>query len=616
MRIVIAAALSAAAIRLLRLGWLQPLNFDEIEFFRATDWVRRGLVPFRDFWEHHTPLQWYLFAPFSALVNGEGVGAVIAMRWMQVPLWILTFWLAMIWMRRLELERAARWTALAVALASTFLMFPAVEYRIDVLACTLYLAGLLCAGSMNRGRRWGFAAGVTLTLAAMANIRLGPLIAVTVILFAAIDPEAKRWRFNERVLSIFIGAAITITLICGYFAAAGALDEVMQQVWFQNYIGDKLALPNYLPFANQLSTMFGVLLRDTGPVFEPAAIDPGGIVLLLFGCAGVVLALRNWRQPDARFMMAVLQVVSVIFIARMKRVYNYHFEIAVVMMLPFVALTFARIRRKQLTFALVAVAWCVGASAALFRGKETELAWQDLVMKEVHARTAAAEKVWDGAGWALRREPAYRFWFLAELPQLLVEHGYAATYGLPDVLRDPPAAIIPDYYIRTWLARDRQLQRFVVTHYLPLWRDVWIPAPNGVLAADRPQMSWVVPRDGEYRLFAAARLAEHPWFRAPFTVDVADRPDAGRFPIAVRRPSAHPELSWSLDGQPVQLTNGVIRLRKFQRLDVRYSGRGRIALMLLPGRDVALFRQPPPGTTLEAAYYRPAHLPRFHVRLR
>jgi hypothetical protein len=613
-RLLIAAALSAAALRLLPLGWLQPLNFDEIEFFRATDWIRRGFVPYRDFWEHHTPLQWYLFAPVSALARGEGVGAVIAMRWLQVPLWIVTFWLAMVWMRRLELSRGARWAALAVALSSSILMGPAVEYRVDVLGCTLYLAGILCAARMTEGRGWGFAAGVALTLATMANIRLGPLVAATVLLFAATDPMERRWRLNDRAASMFMGIATALTAVFACLAAAGALDDFLQQVVFENYLGDRLAGRVHLPFVQRITTMFGVLIRDSGLVFEPAAIDPGGIVLLVFGSIGVALTLRNWRRPDARFTIAVLQIVSVVFILRMQRVYNYHLEIVVLMMLPFVALVFERIQRKEVAFAVIAAAWCVGVTASVFRGKEADLAWQDLIMREVHARTLPGEKVWDGAGWALRRDPAYRFWFLAELPQLLVQHRYAEPYRIADVIRDPPAAIVPDYYVRTWLADDGPLRQFIVSHYLPIWRDVWIPAPNGILTAERPRMNWIALRNGDYRLFADARLAQHPWFQEPVVTGTTDRPDAARFPVLVRRPSAHPELSWWVDGRPVPLTNGVIRLRKHQRLSAQYHGRGRIGLMLVPGQDVALFRQPPPGTTLEASYYRNAHLLDFRVR--
>ena len=54
----------------------QPLGWDEVEFFRATKWTGEGQVPFRDFWEHHTPLQWLVFAPVARLLReraGRGV---------------------------------------------------------------------------------------------------------------------------------------------------------------------------------------------------------------------------------------------------------------------------------------------------------------------------------------------------------------------------------------------------------------------------------------------------------------------------------------------------------------------------------------------------------------
>src|SRR5438477_8023326 len=103
----------AAVARSLSLAFFHPLNWDEIEFFRATDWIRQGLVPYRDFWEHHTPLQWFLFAPVTALTHGDGAGAVLFMRWAQLPLWVLAFVLLHVWMRR------AGASALAISTAIT-----------------------------------------------------------------------------------------------------------------------------------------------------------------------------------------------------------------------------------------------------------------------------------------------------------------------------------------------------------------------------------------------------------------------------------------------------------------------------------------------------------------
>jgi hypothetical protein len=609
-RLLVVAAISAAAFRLLPLGWLQPLNFDEIEFFRATDWVRQGLVPFRDFWEHHTPLQWYLFAPLTAFAHGDGIAPVLAMRWLQIPLWIVTFWLAMIWMRRLEIPQAARWLALAIALSSSLLMVPAIEYRVDTLGCALYLAGVLCLLSQTESRRWMLAGGVVFTLAAFANVRLAPLIVVTVLFFGAVNFQTREWRWRPGVLTTILAMVGTTCAIFAWYAARGALDEFLQQVLVENYIGDQLVKPHYLPFVQRLSIPFGLLVRDTSFVFEPAAIDPGGICILLLGLGGLLFAMRGWRRPDALFLMAVLQLASVAFIARMQRIYPYHFEIVVLLMLPFVGVLVSRIP-SRMAIASLLIVWTTGAFAAIFRGKEGDRAWQDLVMREVHARSKTDEPVWDGAGWAIRRRPAYRFWFLAELPQLLVEHRYAPPYTAADMIQDPPAVIVPDYYVRWWLTADRSLGRFVTTHYLPIWRDLWVPAPNGVLNAERPAHSWMILRDGDYRLFASPRLTQHPWFRLPVTTEVTDRKDAARFPLLARRPSENPLLSWTVDGQPLAFSGGRALLRRGQRIEARYTGTAPIAVMLVPGSDLALFRQPPPGTTLEASYYRPAHAPRF-----
>jgi len=128
-RAAITIALTSAALRLLPLQWLHPLNWDEIEFYRATRWIAEGRVPFRDFWEHHSPLAWFVFAPFSRLSDTPGAAAILGMRWAQIPVWIATFWLANVFMRNAGLTRCARWCAMAIALCSSFLMIAAVEYR-------------------------------------------------------------------------------------------------------------------------------------------------------------------------------------------------------------------------------------------------------------------------------------------------------------------------------------------------------------------------------------------------------------------------------------------------------------------------------------------------------
>ena len=567
-------ALTAAAFRLLPLGWLQPLQWDEVEYFRATTWVAEGRVPFRDFWEHHTPLQWFVFAPVARFVDGAGVDAVVAMRWAQVPLWIATFALLMALMRRMELDPFARWTAITLAVCSSFLMIPAIEYRVDTLACFLYIAGLVLAP------RRPFAAGVVLCLAGLANLRFGPLLAVTALLLW--------WRFRPRSSWMIAGVGATGLLATAYLAATGTLRLLYQNVVVENGLSDRYAPEIEDAFLKRLLTPFG------GGVV--AAVDVGAIALLVLGFAGLALVLVRWRNRDERFMLAVLQVASVVVIARMKFVYNYHFEIVLLMMVPLAAVALERIRWKAAVIAIVGAAWMVNGFASVFRGKELDRAYQDTIMREVHARTRAGDRVWSGVGWALRREPAYRYWFLPDLVRQLVRHGHTAPYRPAEL----PAAVVADQNALVWLDMDGALRKVIVRHYLPVWRNLWMPGLSVRLEPGQ-SVEWRVPADGEYRLYASPALAEHPWFRRPLFVGSYFEADAKRLEVRLGAPRAHEELGWP----------AVRRLRKGERVAMTSRASVPLGVMLVPGGDRVLFRQPPPNVTLDAAAPRVTHVPRL-----
>lgn len=567
-RAPIVIALTAAAIRLVPLQWLHPINWDELEFLRATKWIAEGRVPYRDFWEHHTPLAWILFAPFSKLSGSVGAGAVIAMRWAQIPVWIATFVLIDVWMRGAKIERGARWTAMALALCSSLFMLPAIEYRVESVGCLLFVLGLVLAQ-----RHRDFAAGIVFCLAGFANLRLGPVLVVAVLL-----------HFRKRIIA---GGVAALAACVGAFAAFGALDELWQQVWRDN-LAEKFATPVIGGFMHRLLVPFGVRILATDRTFELAAVDIGGIAIIVLGFAGLFLA---WRRRELRTML-VLQLANLLFIAWMKFIYNYHFALAVILAIPLIAAVVERIPRHALVTALLIAAWCVNAFASIFRGKELDLAYQDLVMREVHARTKPGEKVWSGVPWALEREPAYRFWFLPELARQLVLQRLAPRYSMSD----PPAAVVFDHYALVWVATvQRELAPYLVRHYMPAWRNVWIPAMNAVVRPGR-QAEWIVPRDGTYRVFASPELARHRWFRDPF--------NAYKGPELQLRSMPQPPLTFSAGPH----------LRKGQRLTVTSHATEPLGVILLPSNDTVLFRQPPEGASLEAETTRVTHVPHLGGR--
>ena len=610
-RLLAVLALTAAAIRLIPLAFLHPLQWDEIEYFRATDWVRQGLVPYRDFWEHHTPLQWYLFAPFTALASGTGVGAVLVMRWAQIPLWIATFVLIAAWMRRAGIARPAAWAAIAFALASSMFMTPAIEYRIDTPGVALYVCGLYFAQRMGERRAFAALAGVAFCLAGFANLRLGPLLAATAVLLRVTDTRTRKWTDNTRANWLLSGVLVTLASVMLWFSMTRSLDLMFELVWRQNYFGDRFATAIPHGFLHRILAPSGLsLLGPDAPRFDPAIVDPGGLALLVLGAAGIVRALRRWREPGDLFLLAVLQVVGLAFIARMKFVYHYHLEIAVLMMIPLAAHALERVLRRELVFGVVIAAWCMNVYASVFRGKELDRAYQDLVMREAHARTTAADVVWDGVGWAVHRRPAYHLWFLPDLAKQLVLHGEVEPYRARHLLRRPPGVVIADQNVLTWLAVQPELRSAVVHHYLPLWRNLWIPAMSARLNAKSPGFRWAVPRDGVYRVYASEALARHPWFERPLFVGSYFGEGADRVTMRLGPPAPSNALAWRLDGAEAQI-GSTVRLKKGQRLEASLTSPAAVGVMLVPGSDPVLFRQPPPNVTVDGAAPRVSHVPDF-----
>jgi hypothetical protein len=606
----IAFAITSIAVRLVQLSWLHPLNMDEREFYRAARWISEGRLPFRDFWEHHTPLTWFLFAPFTRFTNSPGADAVLMMRWAQIPIWIATFWLANVWMRRAGIGAFARWSAMALALSSSLFMLPAIEYRVDTLACLLVIAALVM---VQRGSvRGAFACGALLCLACFTNIRLGVVVIVTALLLRVVDTRERAWRGTARANWVFVGAIAAGLLALSYFVATDSLQAFIRQAFYENSIGAKYAAPNPGAFLHRLLVPFGIRLQQSDQLFSLAAFDFGGVVLLVGGFIGMARSLGRWKKPDDFFVLAVVQLANLLSVAAMVFIYNYHFELVVILMLPLLAMTIDAVPRRSAVLAVLVLAWGVGGFAAIFRGKELDLAYQDLVMREADARTRPDEIVWSGMIWALRRNPGYRFWFLPDMAHHLVNRGVVAPYRLADVLRDPPGAIVVDQFAIGWLVGvQRELGMYFTHHYVPLWRNLWIPGLSGRLLPGQ-RTAWIAPRDGVYHVYVSARLATHPWFDKPLFI--AYYKSEGVPPLELPPPANDARLRWWIDRQPVDI-GSAIALRKGQTIVVASTAAEPLGIILLPADDKVLVRQPPPGVTLEGVSTRVTHVPDFHAHI-
>jgi hypothetical protein len=614
-RLVIALIVVAAAARSLSLTFLHPLNWDEIEFFRATDWVRQGLVPYRDFFEHHTPLQWFLFAPVVSFVRSPGAAAVIAMRWAQVPIWILTFWLFSFWMRRADLHPAGRLSAILLALCSSLFMLPAIEYRIDTLGCALYVLALVLLQEADRSLALAFAAGAALCLAGFANIRLGPLLALTALLFRVVRPRERTWGGAKAANGIFAGVFAAFALCSTYFLVTSSASIAFRSVWTYNYLGDRLSEGTKGLFLHRIAMIFGFRPLDPAqPLFALSSVDLATAIILILGLIGIVRVLStNRHAPDYLFALAVLQVGNILFVAAMKFIYTYHFEIVVLLMLPFVAAEIDRFATTKERWSMVAAGLllvsAVNVTVSVFRGKEADLAYQDRIMRDADRMTPPDGKVFDGVGWALHRRPAYRYWLLPKLVQSLEAKGIFEPYSPQRMVADPPAAIISDHNLYTWLLLHPQLAAIATSHYLPSWRNLWLPGMSARLTPASPSVEWVVPASGAYRIYGSGVLSIHPWFRKALLFGTFESRNT-EIALTGFAPASQLPLQWMIDGAPLRAAD-VFELRRGQRLRVVSAARGPFGVMIVPSGVVSLFRQPPHGVTLDVAAPPVTHVPKL-----
>ena len=539
----------------------QVLDRDEVEFFRATRWIAEGSVPYRDFWEHHLPLQWFVFAPAAALFGGgAGAGAVVAMRWAQVPLWIGVLAVVMLVARQAGVEARARWAALCLLILSPSFLLMVIQYRVDV-AGNLAFVAALAAGIR---RRW-VPFGALMSLAVLANMRLAPLVVFAALLALCWRGEERRWSWNGAALRMLIGVAAVAGLFMLYLMATGAWPAFLDAVIHYNLTSDRL-------FREQddtrLLTFAAMLVR----------LDVAAVVYWLLALGGVCLALRDLGKPGALQLVALLALASVVSAAALRASYEYHLETAYFLMLPLAALAFERLRSSTWQTAILGVA----ALSLAFRFQVGEgLPYQDRVMREADARTSSGETVWDGAGYALHRKPAYRYWFLPAGVRLMAKAGLIEDYDLAQVRAAPPAAILYSYRVFLWLRETPPLAAFVTHHYVPLYRDLWLPGMSAMLEAKPSRTTWTVVRAGRYDVYASELLAKHPWFTRPLEYGMTH---GSELAIPLRRLPLVPdaELRWSVDGVPLPAGLRTLDLRAGSTLELIATPRARTGVLVVP----------------------------------
>ena len=244
--------LATAAFFLARIPVLPHRLFDPDEFQHShAAWcVWKGMLPYKDFFEHHTPWYYYTLRPFF---HGFDVAAsfesarhfLLFGRGLSLVLTILTV-LLVIRLGRLCEDRKVGVLAGLLLVSQPVFFHKTVEIRPDVLALPFFVGGLcfllrgLAASRdpVTRSLRWFSAAGLCLGAAIMCTQKMLFVLPGTFTglgvwsLFAG-----EKLRLRSRILpplALLVGIAVPATLTWGAFALHHAGDEFIANNFLLN----------------------------------------------------------------------------------------------------------------------------------------------------------------------------------------------------------------------------------------------------------------------------------------------------------------------------------------------------------------------------------------------
>jgi Dolichyl-phosphate-mannose-protein mannosyltransferase len=511
--LVFAALLALAAV--VRLGVVvnRPLDPDESQHLHTAWLVSQGRVPYRDFWEHHTPGFFYLMAPLTRWLAEQPtvyLGGRLLMTVAALGALALTWRLA----RRLAPPVAA------VTLLAFLPQFAetSTETRPDVPALVAWLASVVAVVRWGEGaergdgrrQRWLWAAGLGLGVALALSLKAaygvaGLGLAVALRAWGGAS-TAERRPLRDRVgavarglFSLAGGLAAAVGLLVAWIAWLGGwptvsrmADQVAGQTWrFVDFSKTRPVHGSEIGFLLLALAGIGLAARRVGRrVLQHPVHGP-----LLLSLVVIALALSLPRTP-AVYQHAWLPVLPILAV---------YAGVALAWTLDQARAT-GRPRAWVLaTLAIVGGLVVPGAESVVYAVRDQLSGSLRLMTTELRA-ACPGEPIVDGTGLAVFRPSAHRYGVLVTGVREWIARGAIAEETIEADIRAARApAAYPDKRLRGLIG---PVADFLASHYVAgddglLVAGVRLRA-SGSPGVGRALADLVVP--GPYRLVAGPGL--------------------------------------------------------------------------------------------------------------
>jgi hypothetical protein len=326
------------------------INSDETQHLHVVWGWANGWLPYRDFFDNHSPLFQFLCVPlFRAF--GERPDIVVPMRLTMIPLYLTSLWCVFRLGRLFFSRRIGLWAAVCAGAWPQFFL-TSTEFRTDDLWTVLWLACLTILAELPLTKTKAFLFGLLVGATFATSMKTSLL--VLALLICGVPVVVSRLRRGDLARELFIATAaaaalgliVLPALVIVFFASHGALSSLyyctvqhntLHGLFIWAEIGKRIS-----PISAGLGVGFctWICYRDASSVGIRSRIAVAGfsVALYLFliaGCwpliqvqdylpiapIGVLLVLgavagRPWRLPwFAPSLCAITEIALLLFFA-------------------------------------------------------------------------------------------------------------------------------------------------------------------------------------------------------------------------------------------------------------------------------------------------------------
>ncbi|MCX6580240.1 MAG: glycosyltransferase family 39 protein [Candidatus Aminicenantes bacterium] len=449
---------------LLRIPLLQERYFDPDEFqhLHSARQLYNGEIPYRDYFDHHTPFMHFILAGLYPIA-GENITVLFAARALMLLFTASILFLTFMATKKLYGADAGLFAALILSYTLMFLE-KTLEIRPDLGAATFWLASIYFMANGIREKsswRWYLFSGLSMGIAIMFSQKtlfgLPGIFLALAYLFCHRRGRIE-WKQNIIVFPVFIaGLAIPVILTCLFFLAQDGLRQFIQCNFLMNVQWKmKLSPLKYLKQLagqNPLLLIMGVagLLVNISNMRRRADVEKG-LFVPIFCTVSVVAGLFIIPAPQRQYYLLFLPLLAM------------YFAYIIIKCIESAAFTF--IFKKPVYAVTLLAIILIAHPLYLVVTRHPQKNHRQLAdIRYIMAATKPSEAVLDGfSGYGFLRPHAYYYYFLHKEMRAMLSEKELSDDIIKSAAGQNTKVVIYDRHLRALPLKVRQ---YIEANYAP-----------------------------------------------------------------------------------------------------------------------------------------------------